>query len=241
MLKYMMILFCIFPTISSGQVFTLTYEDNTSNDKPAVIVGFVKGATDGIDIALGEKELPPLHPISGAHMVAILDMNKDGSFSSNTDMFSYRDIRNTEPLKSADTFWVQVSPWKADKKWMRFSWDYPLGTGTDSVVLTDRGGASVRVTCDEKKSVTLLPNSFGVGQITIEEFYVIFYRNQGISSIQDDISHETVSLSDIYSSTGILLAKHLNPQQINQMMEYSPNGLYFIKTGSTIQSRIVHR
>ena len=106
-MKSMILLLIAFPAMVQAQVFSLTYEDNTSNDKPSVIVGFVKGATDGIDAALGEKEIPPLHPITGAHAVAILDMNKDGSFSSQVDMFSYRDIRNTEPLQKADTFWIQ--------------------------------------------------------------------------------------------------------------------------------------
>ena len=103
-MKYVLMSIFLFPTLIFGQVFTLTHEDNTSSTKPAVIIGFVKGATDGIDAALGEKELPPLHPINGAHIVSILDMNKDGSFSSNVDMFSYRDIRNTEPLSIGNRY-----------------------------------------------------------------------------------------------------------------------------------------
>jgi len=239
-MKSLIILLIAFPAMVQAQVFSLTYEDNTSNDKPSVIIGFVKGATDGIDAALGEKEIPPLHPITGAHAVTILDMNKDGSFSSQVDMFSYRDIRNTEPLQKADTFWIQVSPWKADKKWMKFSWEYPLGTGTDSVVLTDRGGASLRIRCDEKKSHTILPNSFGVGQITIEDFYVLVYRSQGTSSVQEDIiAQET--FSDIYNAKGVMIAQHMTNHEVNQILDSSPNGLYFIRTGSSIQSRIQSR
>ncbi|MFM7156442.1 MAG: hypothetical protein ACKO2H_02755 [Bacteroidota bacterium] len=240
-MKHLILIFLVIPVIVTGQVFTLTYEDNTSGDKPSVQFGFIKGATDGIDGMLGEKEIPPLHPFSGAHMVTILDINKDGSFSSLVDMFTYRDFRNTEPMHTADTFWIEVSPWKADKKWMKFSWEYPLGTGIDSMVLTDRGGASLRITCDDKKSHTILPNSFGVGQITIEDFYVIVYRSQGINSIQEDVCTEQKQLSDVYSSTGIILATQLDGHQLTQLMESSPNGLYFIRTGSTITSRIVHR
>ena len=239
-MKTLILLLMVFPAMLQAQVFSLTYEDNTSNDKPSVIIGFVKGATDGIDAALGEKEIPPLHPITGAHAVAILDVNKDGSFSSQVDMFSYRDIRNTEPLRKADTFWIQVSPWKADKKWMKFSWEYPLGTGTDSVVLTDRGGASLRITCDEKKSHMILPNSFGVGQITIEDFYVIVYRSQGTTSIQEDAIAQEM-YSDIYSSNGVMIAKHVTSQEVDHILESSPNGLYFIRTGLSIQSRIQSR
>ena len=155
-------------------------------------------------------------------------------------MFSYRDIRNTEPLQKVDTFWIQVSPWKADKKWMKFLWDFPLGTGTDSVVLTDRGGASLRITCDEKKSHTILPNSFGVGQITIEDFYVLVYRSQGTSSIEEDAIAQEI-FSDIYNANGVMLAKHMTSSEVNKLLDSSPNGLYFIRTGLSIQSRIQSR
>ena len=237
-MKYIItILLLVFPNMVSAQVFSLTYEDNTSNDKPTVTIGFIKGATDGIDAALGEKELPPLHPITGAHAVAIIDVNKDGYFSSAVDMFSYRDIRNTEPIRAADTFWIQVSPWKADKKWMKFSWDYPLGTGTDSVVLTDRGGA-LRVNCDSKKSHTILPNSFGVGQIVIEDFYVIVYRTTGISSIEDLASNQNVIPSDLYSSNGVMIATGIDAAQLEDILRSSPSGVYFIRSGTTISSRL---
>ncbi|MFM6955716.1 MAG: hypothetical protein ACKOX1_04110 [Ignavibacteria bacterium] len=228
------------PSLLFGQVFTLTHEDNTSTTKPAVIIGFVKGATDGIDAVLGEKELPPLHPINGAHIVSILDMNKDGSFSSSVDMFSYRDIRNTEPLSVADTFWVQVSPWKADKKWMKFSWEYPLGTGIDSVVLTDKGGMALRILCDAKKSHTILPNEFGVGPITIEDFHVIIYRSQGASSIEND-DYTIAKNSDIYSSNGVLIAKNIDTEHVKHILQDQSFGVYFIRTGSSVQSIVNYK
>jgi len=228
------------PSLLFGQVFTLTHEDNTSTTKPAVIIGFVKGATDGIDAVLGEKELPPLHPINGAHIVSILDMNKDGSFSSSVDMFSYRDIRNTEPLSTADTFWVQVSPWKADKKWMKFSWEYPLGTGIDSVVLTDKGGMALRINCDVKKSYTILPNEFGVGPITIEDFHVIIYRSQGASSIEND-DYTIAKTSDIYSSNGVLIAKNIHSEHVKHILQDQSFGVYFIRTGSSVQSIVNYK
>jgi hypothetical protein len=238
--KYLLMSIFLFPTLILGQVFTLTHEDNTSSTKPAIIIGFVKGATDGIDAALGEKELPPLHPINGAHIVSILDMNKDGSFSSNVDMFSYRDIRNTEPLSIADTFWVQVSPWKADKKWMKFSWDYPLGTGIDSVVFTDKGGMALRINCDVKKSYTILPNEFGVGPITIEDFHLIVYRSQGTSSIEDDNFYD-LKTSDIYSSNGVLIAKDIRPDQMRNILQDQPFGVFFIRTGISVQSIVNYK
>jgi len=228
------------PALLFGQVFTLTHEDNTSTTKPAVIIGFVKGATDGIDAVLGEKELPPLHPINGAHIVSILDMNKDGSFSSSVDIFSYRDIRNTEPLSVADTFWVQVSPWKADKKWMKFSWEYPLGTGIDSVVLTDKGGMALRILCDAKKSHTILPNEFGVGPITIEDFHVIIYRSQGASSIEND-DYTIAKTSDIYSSNGVLIAKNIHSEHVKHILQDQSFGVYFIRTGSSVQSIVNYK
>ena len=239
-MKVYMLSLIFLPSLLFAQVFTLTHEDNTSNTKPAVIIGFVKGATDGIDAVLGEKELPPLHPINGAHIVSILDMNKDGSFSSTVDMFSYRDIRNTEPLLVADTFWVQVTPWKSDKKWMKFSWEYPLGTGIDSVVFTDKGGMAFRINCDAKKSYTILPNEFGVGPITIEDFHVIVYRSQGASSVEDYDSH-TAHLADIYSSNGVLIAKNFLSDQIQSTLQDQPFGVYFIRTGTSVQSIVNYK
>lgn len=239
-MKYLILFLCI-PIVSFSQVFTLTHEDNTSTTKASVIIGFVKGATDGIDVALGEKELPPLHPITGAHMVAILDMNKDGSFSSQVDMFSYRDIRNTEPLRSADTFWLQVSPWKADKKWMKFSWDYPLGTGVDSIVLTDKGGMAIRVNCDAKKTYTIEPNEFGVGPITIEDFHVIVYRSQGMSSIEEFSVEDKSAVCDIYGSNGLVHARNISIEYVSHFLETMPSGIYFIRKGISIQSILHHR
>ena len=239
-MKYLLMSIFIFPTMVFGQVFNFTHEDNTSSTKPAVIIGFVKGATDGIDAALGEKELPPLHPFNSAHIVAILDLNKDGSFSSSVDMFSYRDIRNTEPLSIADTFWVQVSPWKADKKWMKFSWDYPLGTGIDSIVFTDKGGVALRINCDIKKSYTILPNEFGVGPITIENFHLIVYRSQGISSIEDDLAYDMKS-SDMYSSNGVLIAKNIPSDQMKNILQDQPFGVFFIRTGTSVQSIVNYK
>lgn len=230
----------LLPTMVFGQLFTLTHEDNTSNTKPAIIIGYAQGATDGIDAALGEKELPPLHPFNSAHIVAILDMNKDGSFASSVDMFSYRDIRNTEPLSIADTFWVQVSPWKADKKWMKFSWDFPLGTGIDSVVFTDKGGVALRINCDVKKSYTILPNEFGVGPITIEDFHLIVYRSQGTSSIDDALVYD-LKTSDIYSSNGVLIAKNILSDQMKNILENQPFGVFFIRTGTSVQSIVNYK
>jgi hypothetical protein len=238
--KYIVIGILLLPSILIGQVFTLTHEDNTSSTKPAVTIGFVKGATNGIDAALGEKELPPLHPINGAHIVSILDMNKDGAFSSNIDMFSYRDIRNTEPLSYADTFWVQVTPWKADKKWMKFSWEYPLGTGIDSVVFTDKGGMAIRINCDAKRNYTILPNDFGVGPITIEDFHLIVYRSQGTSSIEEDVSFDN-TLSDMYSSSGNLVAKNISSEQIKNILQNQPFGVFFIRTGTSVQSIVNYK
>lgn len=239
-MKYLLMSIFLLPTMVFGQFFNFTHEDNTSSTKPAVIIGFVKGATDGIDAALGEKELPPLHPFNSAHIVAILDLNKDGSFSSSVDMFSYRDIRNTEPLSIADTFWVQVSPWKADKIWMKFSWDYPLGTGIDSIVFTDKGGVALRINCDIKKSYTILPNEFGVGPITIEDFHLIVYRSQGISSIEDDLAYDMKS-SDMYSSNGVLIAKNIPSDQMKNILQDQPFGLFFIRTGTSVQSIVNYK
>ena len=239
-MKYILLTLLLLPNALWSQVFTLTHEDNTSSTKSSVIIGFIKGATDGIDVAIGEKELPPLHPITGAHIVTILDMNKDGSFSSTVDMFSYRDIRNTEPLNETDTFWVQVGPWKADKKWMRFSWDYPLGTGIDSVVFTDKGGMALRINCDAKKSYTILPNEFGVGPITIEDFHLIVYRSQGTSSVEEELSIENKK-SDIYNSNGVLIAKDISSEEVKNIMQYQPFGVFFIRTGTRVQSIVNYK
>lgn len=239
-MKYMIFTLLFVPSVLWSQVFTLTHEDNTSSTKTSVIIGFVKGATDGIDAALGEKELPPLHPITGAHIVTILDMNKDGSFSSTVDMFSYRDIRNTEPLNQADTFWIQVGPWKSDKKWMKFSWDYPLGTGIDSVVFTDKGGMALRINCDSKKSYTILPNEFGVGPITIEDFHLIVYRSQGASSVEEELSLEK-NVSDIYTSNGVLIAQNIHSEEVKSILQYQPFGVFFIRTGTRVQSIVNYK
>lgn len=239
-MKYILFIVMLLPDTLWGQVFTLTHEDNTSNTKPAVIIGFVKGATDGLDAVLGEKELPPLHPINSAHIVTILDLNKDGSFSSDVDMFSYRDIRDSEPLKIVDTFWIQVGPWKSDKKWMKFSWDHPLGTGLDSVVLIDKGGMALRVNCDTKKSYTILPNEFGVGPITIENFELLVYRSQGASSVEDILTLDTKS-SDIYSSNGVLIAKDVSSEEMKSIMQYQPFGVFFIRTGTRVQSIVNYK
>ena len=239
-MKYIIITILLLPQIMWSQVFTLTHEDNTSNTKPAIIIGFVKGATDGIDVVLGEKELPPLHPINSAHIVSILDINKDGSFSSDVDMFSYRNIRNSEPLNQVDTFWVQVGPWKSDKKWMRFSWDYPLGTGLDSVVLIDKGGVALRVNCDSKKTYTILPNEFGVGPITIENFELLVYRSQGASSVEEILTLDT-TYSDIYNSNGVLIAKDISSEEVKSIMQYQPFGVFFIRTGTRVQSIVNHK
>jgi hypothetical protein len=238
-MKYIVLSLLLFPSIVCAQVFTMTHEDNTSNTKPAVIIGFISGATDGLDAVIGEKELPPLHPVTGAHIVTILDINKDGSFSSEVDMFSYRDIRNTEPLHQADTFWIQVSPWKADKKWMKFSWDFPLGTGIDSVVFTDKGGMAFRVNCDAKKSYTILPNEFGVGPITIEDFHLIVYRSQGISSVEDHLVH-SIEKSDIYTANGVLIAKSVDSNEVKNVLNGMPTGVFFIRTGTKVQSIVHH-
>ena len=234
----LMLVICICSFNSSfAQVFTLTYEDNTSATKNDVIIGFVKGATDGLDPVLGEKELPPMHPIFGAHMVTILDLDKNWSFNSAVDMFTYRDLRNTEPLKVADTFWIQVSPWTAAKNFMKFSWQYPLGTGIDSVVFSDLGLVSMRVKCDEKKSYTILPNEFGVGSITNENFFVIMYRSQTANSIEDENNVLTENtLYDVVNLHGMTLLSQQRLENARAFVRTLPAGLYILHSLQSTQS-----
>jgi hypothetical protein len=115
-----------------------------------------------------------------------------------------------------------------------------LGTGIDSVVFTDKGGMALRINCDVKKSYTILPNEFGVGPITIEDFHLIVYRSQGTNSIEDDNFYD-VKTSDIYSSNGVLIAKDIRPDQMRNILQDQPFGVFFIRTGISVQSIVNYK
>jgi hypothetical protein len=50
-----------------------------------------------------------------------------------------------------------------------------------------------------------------------------------------------VKTSDIYSSNGVLIAKDIRPDQMRNILQDQPFGVFFIRTGISVQSIVNYK
>jgi len=222
------ILFLIICKTGLSQTLDLTFVDNNSPKPLTLTMGFRSGATLGIDTVYGEQELPPFQPVGTGHAVLVMDLDKSRTYSSSIDLYAYKDIRSMEPINTADTFWIALSPWTQDRKQMEFSWNWPLDNGLDSIVIMDKGGVAFKTTLNSNKSIIIKPNDFGVGAITIENYYVIMYRSKTANSIEREASSD--EYFNAYTLLGHCVLSHVTYDDIIVQLQEMHNGLYILQS-----------
>jgi len=226
------ILFLCISETGISQTLDLTFVDNNSPKPLTLTMGFRSGATLGIDTVYGEQELPPFQPVGTGHAVLVMDLDKSRTYSSSIDLYAYKDIRSMEPINTADTFWIALSPWTQDRKQMEFSWNWPLDNGLDSIVIIDKGGVAFKTTLNSNKSIIIKPNDFGVGAITIENYYVIMYRSKTVNSIENQASND--EYFNAYTLLGDCVLSHVKYDDMLVKLQELQNGLYILQTPTQI-------
>ncbi len=215
-----------------SQSLDLTFVDNNSPKPLTLTMGFRSGATLGIDTVYGEKELPPFQPLGTGHAVLVMDLDKSRTYSSSIDLYAYKDIRSMEPINTADTFWIALSPWTQDRKQMEFTWNWPLDNGLDSIVIMDKGGFAFKTTLNSSKSIIIKPNDLGVGAITIENYYVIMYRSKSVNSIEREASKD--EYFNVYTLLGHCVLYHVKYDDMLVILQEMQNGLYILQSPTQI-------
>jgi hypothetical protein len=213
-----------------AQQFTIKVADNNSTRSLDLTIGFNNSATIGIDTALGEGELPPFQPVGTGHAVLVLDLDRNAVFNDEIDMYTYKDIRPSSPIKAADTFWLAMSPWTDSRKELTFSWNWPIPEGIDSIIIIDKpSGSTIRTKVNENGKYVIKPNEFGVGPITVENFYVIVYRNKSTSSVE--ITAESINKSNYQAWTimGECVGIYSDLKEAVQKLKARGNGLYILR------------
>jgi len=226
------ILFLIFCETGVSQTLDLTFVDNNSPKPLTLTMGFRSGATFGIDTVYGEQELPPFQPVGTGHAVLVMDLDKSRTYSSSIDLYAYKDIRSMEPINTADTFWIALSPWTQDRKQMEFTWNWPLDNGLDSIVIMDKGGFAFKTTLNSSKSIIIKPNDLGVGAITIENYYVIMYRSKSVNSIEREASKD--EYFNVYTLLGHCVLSHVKYDDMLVILQEMQNGLYILQSPTQI-------
>lgn len=226
LISIVLFLFSIEQSIS--QSLELSFADNNSPKPLTLTMGFRSGASLGIDTVYGEKELPPFQPIGTGHAVLVLDLDKNRTYSSSIDLYAYKDIRSMEPINIADTFWIALSPWTQDRKQMEFTWNWPLESGLDSIVIMDKGGVAFKTTVNSNKSVIIKPNDFGVGPITIENYYVIMYRSKTVNNIHQEVNDE--EYFNVYSLLGNCVLSHVKYNDMHIKIQEMQQGFYILQS-----------
>ncbi len=140
---------------------------NELGESLTLVVGVDERATDRIDTALGERELPPFPPPQDVfHAVLRFYDTVDQEWK-----WTYRDFR---PPRGTDTFSIEhrVLVQRGKGRSIVLRWAYPLPEGIDSAVLSDRvTGTLVRIRFDEAQEAHIT-NEF------LEEFALrVWYRS----------------------------------------------------------------
>jgi hypothetical protein len=133
-----------------------------------------------------------------------------------------------EPINIADTFWIALSPWTQDRKQMEFTWNWPLESGLDSIVIMDKGGVAFKTALNSNKSVIIKPNDFGVGPITIENYYVIMYRSKTVNNIHQEVNDE--EYFNVYSLLGNCVLSHVKYNDMHIKIQEMQQGFYILQS-----------
>ncbi|MCS6965207.1 MAG: hypothetical protein NZ473_00355 [Candidatus Kapabacteria bacterium] len=191
-------------------------------------VGVDARATNRIDTALGEQELPPFHPPQDVfHAVLRFYDTVDGEWK-----WTYRDFR---PLLERDTFSVEhrllVQRGRGDTVVLR--WAYPLPEHVESAVVSDRvTGTLVRIRFDAAQQA-IITNEF------LEELVLtVWYRFVPSSIVERDVPLSGLfQLVCLYDLMGRLCwqGRRLPPRGLSDL----PRGIY-IGIGRRPEGRI-HR
>ncbi len=106
---------------------------NERGDSVRLVVGVDERATERIDTALGEWEVPPFPPPASSFYAVLLVYDSVDAEWKHT----YRDFR---PLPPDSTFMVEyrLRAQRGEGRQLIFRWGVPLPAGIDSAVLTDR-------------------------------------------------------------------------------------------------------
>lgn len=139
---------------------------NELGERIRLVVGVDERATDGIDTALGEREIPPFHPPQDIFHAALRFYDSiEGEWK-----WSYVDFR---PLRRQDTFAVayRFVVQRGRGRTIVLQWNHPLPEHVDSAVVSDRiTGTLVRIPFGEQQQ-GVITNEF------LEEFVLtVWYR-----------------------------------------------------------------
>jgi hypothetical protein len=92
----------------------------------------------------------------------------------------------------------------------------------------DKGGVAFKTTLNSNKSIIIKPNDFGVGAITIENYYVIMYRSKTANSIEREASSD--EYFNAYTLLGHCVLSHVTYDDIIVQLQEMQNGLYILQS-----------
>lgn len=142
-----------------------------------LIIGISDNATSGLDINLGEKDYPPVFPMSGLHGYSIiLDSVYAGKWDS---YYSYIDLRPIPSFKDSVVHKILVSPVQYFQSNIIFKWS-TLSNYIDSAKILDYNTNGLVVNIDMKKG-----NSAKIENLFTRSFNLVFWYKD-ISSVIDD-------------------------------------------------------
>ena len=186
---------------------TLGIEDESKASFP-VSFGVDPNGTDGIDNALGEKELPGLGEPSVLFAAFIIPYNPDEGLQK-----TYSDIRkSSDSVSYRRVYQLDFGTYRVGKA--KIVWTHPLPLGLDSVRLIDRrgNGKNVNILLDKKEEF-IITNEFW------DSFLLYAYYNKQASDVTDN-TEETmvVSFSTNGRNVGIMsISNSQNRQRIAVM------------------------
>lgn len=159
---------------------TLGIEDESDASFP-VSFGVDPFGTDGIDNALGEKELPGLGEPSVLFAAFIIPYNPDEGLQK-----TYSDIRkSSDSVNYRRVYQLDFGTYRVGKA--KIIWTYPLPQGLDSVRLIDRRGNGKNVNIHlDKKEEFIITNEFW------DSFLLYAYYNKQASDVTDNTEDNRV-------------------------------------------------
>ncbi len=176
--------FCLMLVSMSAQVAHVETNITMRNELgkyATVICGVDSAATNGIDAAMGEVDIPGFPPTPSGLQAAFAYKDNDGS-----SVLSYRNIRKMPVGKRVfcDTLRLLITPATDESRGsvVSFTWAFPLDRSIDSIIVEDTfGGTIKKVFFDSREADTLKNN-----EKNLESFVVRIYYN-----IKDPVSVES--------------------------------------------------
>ena len=195
-MKYLAALLFIVASLSlraedKSYIYQMSVTNNAGiTQEDTLVFGIQPTATDTVDLALGEEDLPSIAPFGNIYGVFKI-FTQRWYEATPSDHWSYKEFRYYKPTRG-DSIVYNYSVYNQDLK-TTFAWTTP-GNELDSAFITDANGEMFRINMKTQKSATI-----DLLHMLVRDYRIVLYFNpEYYTPVAEEITTE--GLEAFYSS-----------------------------------------